>query len=135
MARTKPPVSEWIAVERKRAGWKVDELSRRLVEAGYPAEVSTIRVWEAGRSPRQETIEALERLFGSAAPRDRDQGGDNSALISEQTAVLRELVEEVRLSRLVSERSAVVLAELLGSLAQGRLPLVETPGASGARVE
>jgi transcriptional regulator with XRE-family HTH domain len=122
-ARHKPPVSLWIAAERKRHGWKVEELSRRLREAGYPAEVSTVRVWEAGRSPAPDTLGALETLFGAPAP--RDEPADQSDLVS----VIRELVDEVRLSRLASDRNADVLAQLLGVVLAGRLPQSETEGA------
>jgi len=125
-SRHKPPISAWIASERKAHGWKVEELSARLRGMGYEAETATVRVWEAGRSPKAETIEGLERLFESKAP--RDDAPDNSDLV----AAIRELVEEVRLSRLASERSGEVLAELLGVVAAGRLPRSESASASAA---
>lgn len=81
MQKAKPPVSAWIARERKAHGWKVAELSRRLTDMGYEAQPSTIGVWEAGRAPRAETIEALERLFGSLAPREEDYAGDSQAVL------------------------------------------------------
>lgn len=99
MAAPKPPVSAWIAAERKGRAWKVEELSRRLKEAGYEAEVSTIRVWEAGRTPAPETIEGLERLFGSKAPRDVPAQTDTAALVAaidRQTAAIGELVDAIR---------------------------------------
>lgn len=120
--KPKPPVSDWIVRERKRLGWKPTDVSDRLKAAGYEAEVSTVQVWEAGRSPKPETIAGLERLFGSVAPREQADNGDMAAAI-------RELVEEVRLSRLASDRNADVLAQLLGVVLSGRLPQPETEAA------
>lgn len=121
------PIGDWIKAERKRHGWKVEELSRRLVDAGYEGEVNTVRVWESpkGRQPKADTITALERLFGASAPRESET--TNADLAS----AVRELVEEVRLSRLSQERNADVLAELLGVVLAGRLP---QPGTEGAAV-
>lgn len=125
MQRFKPPVSQWIVDERKRHGWKVDELSRRLVEMGYEAQPSTVQVWEAGRSPKGETIDALERLFGSAAPRAAELSGDLASAIREQTAAMRELVAELREAREAQqgrdEGLAAALGELSGTLARLRL--------------
>jgi ribosome-binding protein aMBF1 (putative translation factor) len=97
--KAKPPVSAWIVTERKRLGWKVDDVSRRLLELGYDAQPSTVQVWEAGRSPRAETIEALERLFGSMAPRDQPTIGDLSGLveaITQQTAAISALADALK---------------------------------------
>lgn len=98
------PVSEWIKAERKRRGWKVEELSRRLIDAGYPAEINTVRVWEArsGRPPKADTISGLERLFGSQAPRERESETDLSALVAaldRQTAAITALADEIRADR------------------------------------
>lgn len=123
--KQKPPISEWIVSERKRLGWKPADVSERLKAAGYEAEESTVQVWEAGRSPSADNIEGLERLFGSSAPREQ---ADQSDLV----AVIRELVEEVRLSRQASDRNADVLAQLLGVVLSGRLPQPETEGAADA---
>lgn len=126
-SQPKPAVSLWITAERKRHGWKVEELSRRLIEAGYPAEVSTVRVWEAGRAPRSETITGLERLFGSIAPRETQQPTDMAALVAaldRQTVAIRDLVAEVRegRDRLSPEGVRVFVRALI---AEGLIPLPE----------
>lgn len=129
--RYKPPIPQWIIDERKRLGWKPAEVSERLKALGYEAEESTVQVWESGRNPSAENIEGLERIFGSPAPREAQGAGDMAALIAAQTAVLSEIRDELRLSRLVSERSAHVLAELLGANAETLDP-ADTPDASDA---
>lgn len=92
MRQAKPPFSLWLAAERKRHQLKVEELSDRLTKMGFEAAVPTVRTWEAGRVPRADTIEALERLFGTPAPREIVGGdsGDLAAAIRELTAYLRE---------------------------------------------
>lgn len=78
--------------------WKVEELSRRLKEAGYEAEPATIKVWEgyAKRVPQADTLAFLEHLFGSTAPVEREMPADLMALaksISELAAAVREQTE------------------------------------------
>lgn len=102
-SKSKPPVSVWIIAERKRLGWKVADVSRRLKDLGYEAEESTVQVWEAGRSPKAETIEALERLFGSRAPREVEIGDRDLAAviaaIDRQTTAIGELAAAIREDR------------------------------------
>lgn len=68
------PIAMWIKQQRKARGWKVEELSRRLIEAGYDASVGTIRVWESprGRDPHPRTLLAMERMFDTVAPREEE---------------------------------------------------------------
>lgn len=98
MVTGKPPLAAWIVRERERKGWKSHELARRLREAGFEAEDSTVRTWEGrnARPPKSDTVRALERLFGTAAP-----NGDTTALgdVPELVAAIRDLVEEMRLAR------------------------------------
>lgn len=111
--KPKPPVSEWIVSERKRLGWKVPDLSQKLLDLGYDAQIPTVQVWEAGRKPRDETIDGLERLFGSTAPRENgDASADVAAAIREQTAVLRELVEILRGTRVPAGAGPALRAAL-----------------------
>jgi transcriptional regulator with XRE-family HTH domain len=114
MARPKPAISAWIQSERKRLGWKVADLSQKLLDLGYDAQPSTVAVWEASRTPRPETLDGLERLFGTRAP--RDEPTDLAAAIRAQTEAMRELVEELREAREGrqgrDEGLAVVLAKL-----------------------
>lgn len=126
MRRPKPPVSLWISAERKRHGWKVADLASRLQAAGYEAAETTVRTWEAGRSPHPDTISGLSRLFGSQAPVEPDANGTDLAL------VLREIRDELRLSRLSADKNADVLAELLGVVLAGRLPQPGTASADAA---
>jgi transcriptional regulator with XRE-family HTH domain len=131
MQKFKPPVSQWNVDERKRHGWKVDELSRRLLDMGYEAQPSTVQVWEAGRSPKADTIEALERLFGSAAPRGAELSGDLADAIREQAAAIRDLVTAIREDR---ERiSPAGLRLFLEQLAAEGLLLV--PGRPASKAE
>lgn len=128
--RDKPPISQWIVDERKRHGWKVDEVSRRLLEMGYEAQPSTVQVWEAGRTPRADTLEALERLFDSHAPREVDidaARGEAIAVMTEairqQTQVMREMLLAMREERSRTYSSEDVLAMFDVLRAQGFLTI------------
>jgi hypothetical protein len=117
VAKPKPPISAWIVAQRKLRDpeWKPRELAARLRDRGIRAEEGTVRTWEAGRKPSDDAIAEMERLFGAPAPRDQGPGD-----LADLVAAVRELVEEVRLSRLAQDRNADVLAELLGRVAAGR---------------
>ena len=82
--RDKPPFASWLTSEREGHGLKAEEVARRLREAGLQAEYSTYRTWEAtsGRRPAPETVEALERMFGSRAPDDDEAASDLAAAIN-----------------------------------------------------
>jgi len=77
----KHPVSEWMKAERNKRGWKQTDVAARLRAAGHEAEDGTYRVWETGRPPKRSTIQALERLYETAAPSD-DAETDLSALVA-----------------------------------------------------
>ena len=104
----KPPLNAWVQSQRKLKGWKVEELSARLTDLGHEAKPDTIRVWEGNKPnpPRPETIRALEVLFGSEAPLDDTSDSDVAAAIRAQTEVMRDLVAELRASRLAASPEA-----------------------------
>lgn len=139
MPSHKPPVSAWIVSERKRLGWKVGDLSSALKAAGYDAEPSTIGVWEAGRKPRGETIEGLERIFGSSAPREQPESMDLSTLFAKMDRqtdaiesvahALLELVTRLDRGQALARQERAQIAELVGIAA--RAPsLAGTPAAA-----
>lgn len=131
-ARHKPAVTLWLIAERKRLGWKPEELSRRLKDAGYQAEVSTVRVWESGRTPAAETVEGLEKLFGSTAPRETEQGYDMPALFAKMDRqtdaiesvanALLELITRMDGAQSVAREEREQIAELLGVVARAQSP-------------
>lgn len=127
--KPKPPISDWIVRERKRMGWKVPDLSKRLLDLGYDAQVSTVQVWEAGRSPRPETITALERLFGSAAP--REVAGANPDYL----AVLTRIADAVERMQVAQEETAAHLAAILGAAEHPRRAGTPAEGAGEARAD
>lgn len=140
MPSRKPPVSAWIISERKRKGWKVADLSSALKAAGYDAEPSTVGVWEAGRKPRGETIEGLERIFGSSAPRDEPQPTDMAVLLAKMdrqtdaieavAKALLELITRLDRDQALARQERAQIAELVGIAA--RAPsLAERPSAVG----
>lgn len=138
MARPKPPISLWIASERKRHGWKVRDLSEKLIALNLDAAETTVRTWEAGRPPRAETIDALERLFASPAPREAttpDLGGLLAAL-SSQTEALNRVADRLE-AQSTSDLQAVVTRTIeatLRSLAeQGLLVTPAAPARQPAR--
>ena len=140
MARPKPPISLWIASERKRHGWKVGDLSEKLTALNLDAAETTVRTWEAGRPPKAETIDALERLFGSPAPRGAetpDLGGLLAAL-SSQTEALNRVAERLEAQSTSDLRDVVALtveATLRGLAEQGLLVVPGAPARQPARRE
>ena len=107
MGTPKPPLAAWITVERERKGWKVGELSRRLVDLGCEASENTVRVWEAprGRPPKSATIAVMERLFGSEAPALNQQTAD----LADLTAALHAQAEAVNEQAGALDRLAAAL--------------------------
>ncbi len=127
MRKPKPPVSEWIIRERKRMGWKPLDISDRLKAAGYEAEESTVQVWEAGRSPSATNIEGLERLFGSTAPREREDQGDLAAVIAAQTVAIGRQTDVLeRVLALLEGRGGSGLSRFLAALSETEPSLSET---------
>jgi transcriptional regulator with XRE-family HTH domain len=115
---SKPPVSAWIAAQRKAKRWKSEELAERLTAAGYPVAVTTVRTWEASRRPSPENIAALERLFDATAPADRPDDDDLRSLV-------RLLVEELRAEREARVEWERGFLEAMRALATGAAPLVD----------
>lgn len=112
----KPPFSAWLTAQRSKRGWKAGEVARRLRDMGYPAEESTYRTWEAGRRPSSDTIAALERMFESAAPVEREGSSDVAAAIDRQTEVFRELLRETQREADEAKRRADLLERVVVSL-------------------
>lgn len=135
MAAPKPPLAAWITTERDRKGWKVEELSRRLVDLGCDAAVNTVRVWEAprGRPPKASTVAMMEQLFGSEAPA-QDVESDLAAAIREQAVAIDRLAQALETQRkdIPLWADAVVKAVLAGrQLTREDVERDEPPG-SGA---
>lgn len=131
------PFSTWVVEVRNSL-----DLTSEQVAAATGYDNATIRKLEGGqvtRPQRRKVTEFLQRVArekamrippppGEATPATTDTAGDTGELV----AVVRELVEEVRLSRLASDRNADVLAQLLGVVLAGRLPPGETEDAADA---
>lgn len=122
----KAPLPLWIVENREAQpsedgkGWTSGELAARLGVAD-----STVRGWETGRSVSEDNIRAMERLFGTQAPgHDEPSSGDPQlvAALLEQAAAIRDLVEELRLSRAGQVEATEIAFQALGALgaAQGR---------------
>lgn len=103
--RDKPPFAAWLVAQREAHGLKAEEVARRLRDQGFQAEDSTYRTWESssGRRPAPETVNALERMFGTVAPAE---GGPATrdiaelvAAISRQADAISRLVEAVEQER------------------------------------
>lgn len=121
MIEAKTPFGLWLTAERKRHGWKAEDVAAKLRALGFQAEDSTYRTWEAGRRPKRSTVEALERLFDSPAPsRAPADQSDVAAAVREQTEVMRELVEELRASRSEAPTWVEPLVAALGAALTGR---------------
>lgn len=123
--RPKPPIAAWIARERARLGLKPLELAERLRAVGTSVTEQTIRVWEsyAGRNPSAANLDALERVFGTEAPRDEPAGPDLAAVVA---AIDRLTAAVEAQTRAQDERSQATI----DALAQVLLRLGGLPGRS-----
>lgn len=86
--RPKPPQSTWLIEQRKRRGWRPEDVADRLDVA-----VATIRGWESGRGIGPDSMTRLEMLFGVQSPAVGQAGQPDLA------AALTALVEELRAMR------------------------------------
>jgi transcriptional regulator with XRE-family HTH domain len=95
--RPKPEASRWLIDQRKRRGWKPEDLADRLDIA-----VATVRGWESGRGIGPESLMRLEALFGVQSPTAEPAQGDLAAAViraaeiqaaatDRQTAVLQQI--------------------------------------------
>jgi hypothetical protein len=92
--RPKPEASRWLIDQRKRRGWKPEDLADRLDIA-----VATVRGWESGRGIGPESLMRLEALFGVQSPDTSvsTAGSDAvAAAINRQTDMLERMLGEIR---------------------------------------
>lgn len=92
--RPKPPQTQWLIEQRKRRGWKPEDVASRMDVA-----VPTVRGWESGRGIGPDSITRLEALFGVSAPGHSEQAGSDLA------AAIMALTRELQAAR--EERAAV----------------------------
>lgn len=116
MTQAKPALSLWIVEQRRAKKWKLEELARRLRDAGYEAADTTVRTWEAGRRPSAATIRGMELLFDASAPVDDLASTDMAALVR-SISELAESIREERQARVDWEKG---LLEALRDLAATR---------------
>lgn len=132
----KHPVSLWLIDERKRHGWKAEEVARRLRDAGVQAEDGTYRVWEAGRKPKDDAIRAMETLFGTTAPKDEPTGApDLTALLDSQARLTAAIVAQTAaITRLAAqlERSQEEGPEWADAVVRAVLAGLQLGAASGS---
>lgn len=112
-SRPKPPIAAWIQRERHRLGLKPAELVSRLGAQGVEVTEQTIRVWESNvdRRPSAYNLEALERVFGSQAPRT-EEPVDTASIV----AAVDRLTAAVQDHRRAVEDGITALAEVLGTV-------------------
>lgn len=110
-SKPKPALSEWLIVHRKERGDTVADTARVTDRSE-----ATVRGWEAGRPPSADdpVIAHLERYYGAVAPKDADQ--------SDLVSALKDLVEELRLSREEQGRWNRAVEETLAAVIEGRIP-------------
>ena len=110
--RPKPAQNAWLIEQRKRRGWKPEDVADRL-----DVSVATVRGWESGRGIGPDSMTRLEALFGVAAP-GHEQPTSDAAML-ELADAIRDLVEELRLSRAGQVEATAVAFQALGALGAG----------------
>lgn len=131
----KPPIAAWIVRSRKARGWKPRDIVTALAAQGITVTEDTVKVWEsnANRRPAPETLDALERIFGSPAPtRDAPASPDQAELVAairDQTAAITKLAAAMEAENRERRReTATTRAWLRGwravlrAAAQGQVP-------------
>lgn len=99
--RNKPAASLWLIDQRKRRGWRPEDVAARA-----DVSATTVRGWESGRSIGGDALIRLEAIFGVPAPNGESATGpqgDVAAAVREQTQAIRE--------------NTAMLADLLSRLA------------------
>jgi transcriptional regulator with XRE-family HTH domain len=122
--KPKTPTAAWIVENRRRLGWKSEELAQRLDVSD-----STVRGWESGRSVSADNLDRLEREFGRTAPGRDEPDGDLATAIRELTAYLRQRDEESAKMR----QELDDLRETVAALSRRSLEGTEAPPGRGAR--
>ena len=119
----KTPLQLWIADHRKAL-----ELSSLDLANLTGVTEDTARGWESRGRPSQDAIEKLEKRFGEPAPEgDRPIGvGDQAALVD----AIRDLVDELRLSRIRQESFDEQVLALLAAATGGSPAREEQPSGS-----
>jgi transcriptional regulator with XRE-family HTH domain len=128
--REKPATSQWLIEQRKRRGWKPEDVAARL-----DAAVTTVRGWESGRSIGGDSLIRLEAIFGSSAPSDAPSGdqSDLAAAIRENTAMLERVLIALT-TRLAAEPDEIQVQRVLKALAEGQVTEAEAdPGKRWSR--
>lgn len=96
----KPPFAAWLVRGRRRLNWKTHDVVNALAAQGIVVAEGTVKVWESNgnRTPEPTTIEALERIFSSAAPTAAAPAGDQAELyrlLVRQTEAMESLTERL----------------------------------------
>lgn len=112
--RPKPPQNAWLIEQRKRRGWKPEDVATRLDVA-----VPTVRGWESGRGIGPDSVMRLEAIFGSAAP------GHEVKEDSDLAGAIRELTQELQASREEREKTEARLRAVEAELESLRVPRVD----------
>ena len=139
------PIGTWARNERERKNWKLKDVLDALHKQGLRINDSSYRGIESGaRRPGAEVLAALEKAFGSQAPRPRqaDSGEILAALaaqteaITAQTQAINALVARLEMMTEVQQGqtdgllqavSEVVGAQRLGGQL-GESPQLPSPG-------
>lgn len=129
------PFGAWAFRARDQLDLSVEYVAETL---GYhPA---SLRKMESGSAPasrrmKRELPDLYRRLASERGVALDSLPADDAAPEGDLASAVRELVEEVRLSRLAQERSAATLADLMGVVLAGRLPQSESADEGAAPVQ
>lgn len=116
------PFAAWLRREVRARKWKESEARTRFEAAAPGVSFSSYRDLEAGnRPPTKDQRRGIEAVLGRIPEFEPVPATDQASVvtaIAAQTEVLRQLVEETRLSRVAQETAAEALGELAGLVAR-----------------
>jgi transcriptional regulator with XRE-family HTH domain len=112
MGNPKPPLSAWVAGQRKAHGETVEDIARYVDRS--PA---TVRGWESGRPPKGDdaSVMILERHWGSIAPKT-EMPADLATALMEQARVIQAQVDAIDRQSEAIDRQTAVLEKVLERL-------------------
>jgi transcriptional regulator with XRE-family HTH domain len=114
------PIGAWAYEARADADLSVEQVAERLTRAGQPVTASTLRGIEGGsKKPSGRLLRAMAKVYDKPVPGEEvNPAADLCALVARldtQSAVILELIQELRLARVERDKAQEMMMRALGA--------------------